>query len=192
MLAARPAHCRAAPGEKTGKTDAAFGYNKPTMTPDSHTPSHSHGDSRNTRRESRELALRMLFQLDLGHQPINDVIAEALTQSHLEGGNRQYAEELVRGALAHRAEIDGRLASLTTDWASDRQAVVDRNILRLAAYELLHRPDAPVAVVVNEAVELAKKYSTADSGRFVNGVLGALARQPRGQNQEGDGADADL
>jgi N utilization substance protein B len=170
------------------------------MTPDGtnpHPEHHVHGESRNTRREARELALRMLFQLDLGKQPTDEVIAAALAQSRLEGANRLYSEALVRGALEHLAEIDGRLTALTPDWTPDRQAAVDRNILRLAAYELLYRPDAPVAAVVNEAVELAKKYSTADSGRFVNGVLGALARQPRGESEgdqkseEEEGRDAD-
>jgi N utilization substance protein B len=150
------------------------------MTTDSlHT--HSHPNSHSTRREARELALRMLFQLDLGHQPVNEVIEAALAQSQLEGANREYAEILVRETLNHLTDIDPRIAALTPDWNSDRQAVVDRNILRLASYELLYRPDAPVAAVVNEAVELAKKYSTAESGRFVNGVLGALARLPRGE-----------
>lgn len=171
------------------------------MTPDSshahsdhHPEHHTHGESRNTRREARELGLRMLFQLDLGKQPITEVVEAALAQSHLEGGNRQYAEELVRGSLDNLKEIDARITALTPDWTPERQAAVDRNILRLAAYELLYRPDAPVAAVVNEAVELAKKYSTAESGRFVNGVLGALARQPRGNSgdvqSEGTG-DAD-
>ncbi len=151
------------------------------MTPDSsHSHTGSHGDNRSTRREARELALRMLFQLDLGRQPVDEVVEAALAQSPLEGANREYAEILVRETLNHLTDIDPRIAALTPDWNSDRQAVVDRNILRMASYELLYRPDAPVAAVVNEAVELAKKYSTAESGRFVNGVLGALARQPRG------------
>jgi len=155
------------------------------MTPDgtnTHSEHHVHGESRNTRREARELALRMLFQLDLGKQPTDEVIEAALGQSKLEGANRLYSEELVRGTLEHLAEIDGRITALTPDWTPDRQAAVDRNLLRLSAYELLYRPDAPVAAVVNEAVELAKKYSTAESGRFVNGVLGALARRPRGES----------
>ncbi len=163
------------------------------MTPDGTNPQperHVHGESRNTRREARELALRMLFQLDLGKQPTDEVIEAALAQSRLEGANRQYSEELVRGALEHMVEIDGRITALTPDWTPDRQAAVDRNLLRLAAYELLYRPDAPVAAVVNEAVELAKKYSTAESGRFVNGVLGALARHPRGADEsDTDGSD---
>ncbi|MBV9850929.1 MAG: transcription antitermination factor NusB [Armatimonadetes bacterium] len=148
------------------------------MAPDGHNP---HGSGRgSTRREARELALRMLFQLDVGKQPLDEVIEAALAQSHLEGRNRAFAEDTVRGAWARREDIDARLTALATDWAPDRQAAVDRNILRLGAYELLFLPDSPVAAVVNEAVELAKKYSTAESGRFVNGVLGALARQPRG------------
>lgn len=153
------------------------------MTPEGSPPNVG---GKNTRREARELALRMLFQIDVGHQPIDEVVEAGLAQSHLEGGNRAYAEELTRGALEHQAQIDARVAALSTDWALDRQAAVDRNILRLSAYELLFRPDAPVAAVVNEAVELAKKYSTAESGRFVNGVLGALAREPRGDSSQGD------
>ncbi len=133
-----------------------------------------------TRREARELALRMLFQLDLGKQPLDEVIEAGLGQSRLEGRNRAFAEEVTRGTWAHLAALDAKLATLTTDWAPERQAAVDRNILRLGAYELMYVPESPVAAVVNEAVELAKKYSTDESGRFVNGVLGALARQPRG------------
>lgn len=139
-------------------------------------------EHKNTRREARELVLRMLFQVDVGKQPIDEVVDAALAQSVLEGANREYAEEVVRGTLEHKDEIDEHLARLANDWALDRQAVVDRNILRMTTFEILYRPDTPVAAVINEAVELAKKYSTAESGRFVNGVLGALARSvPRGQ-----------
>jgi N utilization substance protein B len=139
---------------------------------------------KNTRREARELALRMLYQIELGHQPPDEVIEAAFAQSQLDGKNRTFADEVVRGTIEHQKEIDSRLSELAVEWATERQAVVDRNILRLAAYEMLYRPDSPVAAVVNEAVELAKKYSTSESGRFVNGVLGALARQPRGDAQD--------
>ena len=145
---------------------------------------HSHGGAKSTRRDARELALRMLFELDLGKQPVDDVLQAGLAQSNLDDPHRELAEELVRGTLTHKDEIDTKVAALATDWALDRQAAVDRNILRLSSYELLYRPDAPVAAVVNEAVELAKKYSTAESGRFVNGVLGALARLPRGSAED--------
>jgi N utilization substance protein B len=140
---------------------------------------HHHSRSGSTRRDARELALRMLFQLDVGKQPLEEVLEAALAQSQLEGRNRLFAEEVVRGVWSHLPELDARLAALAMDWASDRQAAVDRNILRLGAYELIYVPESPVAAAVNEAVELAKKYSTEDSGRFVNGVLGALARRPR-------------
>lgn len=154
------------------------------MTPGNQQPNPNVG-GKNTRREARDLALRMLFQMDVGKQPMDEVIEGALEQSHLQGGNREFAEELTRGTRTHQGELDARIAALSTDWAMDRQAAVDRNILRLAAFELLHRPDSPVAAVINEAVELAKKYSTAESGKFVNGVLGALARQPRGADEGG-------
>ncbi|MDQ2686618.1 MAG: transcription antitermination factor NusB [Armatimonadota bacterium] len=158
------------------------------MTPDGHNaPLHGNIHGKNTRREARELALRMLFELDLGHQPTDVVVEAALAQSQLDDKNKTMAEELVRGTREHQNELDARVAALATDWALDRQAAVDRNILRMAAYELLYRPDTPVASVVNEAVELAKKYSTAESGRFVNGVLGALAREPRGEPHTEEG-----
>ena len=87
----------------------------------------------------------------------------------------EYAVKLVKGTLEKEEEIDRRVAELSSGWALDRQPAVDRNILRLAAYELLYVEEVPVGAVINEAVELAHKYSTEESGRFVNGVLGALA-----------------
>jgi len=154
------------------------------MVTDDHYPGVA---SKNTRRDARELALRMLYQLDIGRQPVDEVLEAALAQSHLDGHNREFAIELVTGSYNHRDAIDNIVAGHTGDWALDRQSAVDRNILRLAAYELQYRPDCPVAVVCNEAVELAKKYSTAESSKFVNGVLGSLARLPRG-----DAADANV
>lgn len=151
------------------------------MTTDGHNPNVA---SKNTRRDARELALRMLYQLDVGRQPIDEVVEAALAQSHLDGHNRDFAADLVRGSFTRRDAIDQMLAEFTADWSVERQSAVDRNILRLAAYELQFRPDSPVAVVCNEAVELAKKYSTAESGKFVNGVLGNFARLPRGGSGE--------
>ena len=84
---------------------------------------------------------------------------------------RLFAEELIRGVLAHREEIDERLQRLIKNWDLKRLATADRNILRLAMFEMLYRLDIPPVVSINEAVELAKKYSTEDSGAFVNGVL---------------------
>jgi transcription antitermination protein NusB len=150
---------------------------------------------RNTRREARELILRMLFQVDVGKQPLDEVVEGALAQSILEGSYREFAEEVARGTWEHRSEIDNVLHELSPEWTVERQPAVDRNILRLTAYEILYRPETPVAAAINEAVELAKKYSTAESGRFVNGVLGALARTiPRGLDEaasSGDETEAD-
>lgn len=95
----------------------------------------------------------------------------------------RFVTALTVGVVKHRKTIDRRLAALATDWSLDRQAAVDRNILRLAAFEILYEPDIPAAASINEAVELAKKYSTADSGRFVNGILGTLVTEVRSQEK---------
>jgi len=86
-----------------------------------------------------------------------------------------FAHELVKGVEEHGAELDAMLRSVEIGWALDRQVSVDRNVLRMAAFELSHLPAIPASVTINEAVELAKKYSTAESGKFVNGILGAIA-----------------
>ncbi len=131
---------------------------------------------KNTRREARELSLRMLFQIDIGGQTLDEVVETGLAQSVLEGVNREFAETVTRGTWQQHNEIDRKLGEIAQDWAVERQAAVDRNILRMTAYEILYQPDTPIAAIINEAVEIAKKYSTAESGRFVNGVLGALAK----------------
>ncbi len=90
-----------------------------------------------------------------------------------------FAEALVRGVEANAAQIDALVASASVGWEIDRMPIVDRTVLRLATLELLERPGTPVAVVLDEAVELAKQYSTDQSGAFVNGVLSTVARQVR-------------
>jgi N utilization substance protein B len=100
----------------------------------------------------------------------------------------QYAVELVEGVVANREEIDHLIAELAEDWTLGRMPAVDRNVLRLGAYELLHRPEVPTAVVVNEAVELAARLSTDESAAFVNGVLARVAERRPGA---AGGADSD-
>lgn len=90
-----------------------------------------------------------------------------------------YAEELFVGVGRRSIEVDRLVSENATSWALDRMPAVDRQILRLATYELLDRPEVPLAVVIDEAVELAKQYSTDDSGRYVNGVLSAVAARTR-------------
>lgn len=101
----------------------------------------------------------------------------------------EFAVRLVRGTLAHQDRIDALLAKAATTWRLDRQAAVDRNILRLGTFELVYMGETPVAVTINEAVELAKKFSTAESGGFVNGVLGALAQSSLGEEQAHSASD---
>jgi transcription antitermination protein NusB len=88
-----------------------------------------------------------------------------------EAGIRVFADALIRGILTHWATIDAEIKKYAQNWNLERMAVVDRNVIRLATYEMLYRPDIPPIVSINEAVDIAKKYSTQDSGRFVNGVL---------------------
>jgi len=132
-----------------------------------------------SRRTAREAVLRALYQLD-----VLDVRADALEVLRevedgmaLDAEQRPYAEEMITGIKAIRSDLDREIASRIADYDWDRVAVIDRNVLRIAAYELLHIPWLAPAVTINEAVEIAKKYSTAESGRFVNGVLGRMARE---------------
>lgn len=160
------------------------------------------------RREARERAVQFLFQHDLN--PPED-LAAALEQfwttqraaaiaedkggatwgqpvelppvSADEAAVRLFAEPLIRGALEHRQEVDEIITKHTRNWELHRIAAVDRNILRLAIYEMLHREDIPPVVSINEAVDIAKKFSTYESGKFVNGILdkvkGELMRPAR-------------
>lgn len=140
------------------------------------------------RRRARELALQILFHIDVGRSDPERALAEGIAREEAEQqlppGWETFTSELVRGAVAHQAVIDATLAALAREWSMDRMAAVDRNILRLGAYELLYRSDIPPGAVINEAVELAKLYSTAESGRFVNGVLGNLARRQAAVNED--------
>lgn len=148
------------------------------------------------RREARERAVQFLFQYDLNKA---ENLEEALGQfwdsqraaaiaeekgkarwgeeidlpppTSDETAARLFAEPLIRGTLEHLAELDARIQSCAKNWDLSRMAVVDRNVLRLAVYEMFHRDDIPPVVSINEAVDIAKKFSTDESGRFVNGIL---------------------
>lgn len=131
------------------------------------------------RRQARELALQLLYQNELTGAAPEEM------QRHLEGWQaasaetRSFADELLRGVLANLEEVDDLLRQQTAHWRLERLAMVDRNILRLAMYELLYRRDTPPAVAIDEAIEIAKKFGAEESPRFVNGVLdGFLKRKP--------------
>ena len=117
---------------------------------------------------AREISLQALFQQDLTDskkEDLDDLLAEAAE------GERDYARALVTGVLENKQELDSRITEVTDNWKLERIAAVDRAILRLGLYELLEMAEVPPKVVINESVELAKKFSTEKSGAFVNGVL---------------------
>jgi N utilization substance protein B len=124
------------------------------------------------RRSGREAAIQFLYQHDT-HRPekLDAALAAFWKQSEEKKPVCDFAEDLVRGVLEKLPEIDAKLRGLADNWDFERLAVVDRNILRLAIYEMLYRPEIPPVVSINEAIEIAKKFSTAESGKFVNGLL---------------------
>ncbi len=122
-----------------------------------------------TRREARERALSLLYEAEVKGETPSQVLAD------LPVAPDPFAAELASGVESRQSEIDSLLARHSVEWPLDRMPVVDRTLLRMATWELLARPGVPRAVIISEAVELAKQYSTEDSGRFVNGILAAVA-----------------
>ena len=129
-----------------------------------------------SRRKAREAALRALYEIELGHSRVEDAAVMAADAMGLSPDLGEYALRLVQGVRRELDRLDGIIGPLLRDYDSSRLAAIDRNLIRLAAYELLEEPAIPPAVTINEAVEIAKRYSTAESGKFVNGVLGRLLR----------------
>jgi N utilization substance protein B len=124
------------------------------------------------RRDAREAAVQFLYQVDT-HRPekMDQALATFWAQNEEPQDVRDFAESLLRGVLEKMPEVDAKIRGLADNWDFERLAVVDRNILRLAIYEMLFRPEIPPVVSINEAIEVAKKFSTAESGKFVNGLL---------------------
>ena len=127
-----------------------------------------------SRRQAREAALRALYEVEVGKTAPETSIANLEAFEQLPDELRLFAHELVTGVLAQRAKLDAAISEKLKDYGLARIATVDRNLLRLACFELHYRPEIPPKVTLNEAIELAKKYSTAESGKFVNGVLAAI------------------
>lgn len=122
--------------------------------------------------------MKILYQVEVGQRPLAEVMETTLEAVRIPDEEREYVDDVVRGVLDRREELDQIIGDLATRWKLERIAQVDRNILRVALYEIQRRADIPDSVSVNEAVEMAKKYSTGDSGRFVNGILGSYLRTP--------------
>lgn len=144
------------------------------------------------RRKGRELAAQALYQCDLGTSDVEEILelfspseygtddGEAAAAEGTDAEARKsfgYARVLVRGTRSHLDEIDDLIRSQAEHWRLERMPAVDRNILRLAIYEFLYESDVPKLVVIDEAIELAKKFGSKDSGRFVNGLLDGLLKQ---------------
>lgn len=126
-----------------------------------------------SRRMARELALQALFSVEVGHRDPSEVLDEYLS-TFSESAHRLFVKDLVLGTLEHTGESDEAIKPLLQGWTIERLPTIDRLLLRMGTFELRHRPQTPRPVIINEAVELAKRFSTEDSGKFVNGVLSAL------------------
>jgi N utilization substance protein B len=148
------------------------------------------------RQRSRQVALQVLYAADVGgggrasSPSVDEVFEQAAQNFELPEGTRAFAKELVSGVASAGEELDALLACHTRNWKVPRMAAVDRNILRLGAYELTHT-DTPTSVILDEAIELARRFGAEPSPGFVNGVLDAVARQVRSTGEpHGQEADA--
>lgn len=130
-----------------------------------------------SRRRARELALQLLYQYEMTEAPPEQMQEDFEEWKSATDRIREFADVLIRGTLDHLEEIDDELATQTAHWRLERLAAVDRNILRLAMYELLFHAETPHAVVIDEAIEIAKKYGAEESARFVNGVLDGFVKR---------------
>ena len=124
-----------------------------------------------SRRRSREMAIQVLYQVDMAQSDLAEALRLFCEHFKAPESIRDFAFELARGAYEHREEVDTLIKRFSEHWRLERMPTVDRNILRLAIYELLYRPDIPAKVSINEAVDLGKKYGSEDSGSFINGIL---------------------
>jgi N utilization substance protein B len=130
------------------------------------------------RRKAREYALQILFQVDFKEKKIDNKDLEEFWSDKKESRNvKEFTEEIVRGTLNRLDEIDDMIEKVAENWLLKRMAAVDRNILRFAAYEILYKKNIPSAVTINEAIEIAKKFSSTESAPFINGVLDRLAKE---------------
>jgi len=129
-----------------------------------------------SRRLARQVAFQTLFQIDLGQCDLEEALQQRLEEIELDEVNASYVQDVVRGVCRDLPALDAQISEVAQDWKVHRLGAVDRNILRLAIYEIVFRDDVPVPVSVNEAIELAKTFGDADSPRFINGVLGTVVR----------------
>lgn len=134
------------------------------------------------RRKARELALQMLFENDVAGTDPDEMFRRSADLAKSTEGMRDFTKRLVAGTLANREALDTIITKQADNWRLARMPIVDRNILRLALFELLHEPETPRPVVIDEALEIAKRFSTPRSSQFINGILDGVlkARAPGG------------
>ena len=129
------------------------------------------------RRKAREFALQILFQMDIRKdKPTATILKRFWAEHDADEEAQAFTEEIIKGTYKHLAAINDKIHACARNWSIDRMAAVDRNVLRMAVYEILYRADIPTSVTINEAIEIAKKFGTEDSGSFVNGILDSVAR----------------
>jgi len=137
------------------------------------------------RRKSREIALQMLYQMEMTGQPPHEVIDlyyEMASGDDDKSPNfaesvRPFAEQLLNGVYQHRDELDAMIVEASENWRIERMSIIDRNVLRIALYEMLYRIEIPPKVSINEAIDLGKTFGSPDSGSFINGILDRLLRE---------------
>lgn len=129
------------------------------------------------RSKSRECALQMLYQLDIRKANPSEIVDAFWDESETGQDVREFAQQLFIGTAKHLPDLDKLIASHADNWDMKRMAVIDRNILRLGTFELLHGEDAPPKVCINEAIELAKRFGDTESGKFINGILDAIHKE---------------
>ncbi|HSC88713.1 MAG TPA: transcription antitermination factor NusB [Polyangiaceae bacterium] len=129
------------------------------------------------RTSAREAALQMLYAVEAADQPLDEVIRDYWRETPGDAEGRAYADEAVRGVTGRLEDVDGRIQAASENWRLERMTRVDRNVLRLGTYELCFCLDVPRAVILDESVELAKRFGTEESGKFVNGVLERIANE---------------
>ena len=138
------------------------------------------------RTQARECALQMLYQIDVTGVNVEDTLKAYWESNPVPGEVSLFTERIVKGTVENQKEIDTILVKYTENWELGRMAVVDRNILRFSTYELLYTDDIPPKVAINEAVNLAKKFSQIESGKFVNGVLDKICHSEPKRTKPGE------
>ena len=129
------------------------------------------------RRKARELALQMLYQHDLSGNGQDMIIDHFEDLQKSKSNTREFATKIFRGTVDHIADIDGMIQAQADNWRLSRMAVVDRNIIRMSVYEFLHEDDTPNLVVIDEAIEIAKKFGNDKSSQFINGILDGILKR---------------